>query len=88
MSQRKLPSVEKAEAPKTVAMERGMASCSVNSPSIVKRGTSTAPPPMPAAEARTVARKTATEHWMSDRPRGKSESDSPGPERRGGRKRT
>ena len=30
--QRKLPSVEKADAPKTVAIESGMASCSVKSP--------------------------------------------------------
>ena len=49
----------RTEEPKTVAMESGMASCSVNSPRRVKRGTSTAPPPMPAADASTVATKMA-----------------------------
>ena len=64
-SHKKLPNVEKAEAPKTVAMESGMASCSVNSPIIVKSGTSTAPPPMPAADASTVAQKMPIAQLMS-----------------------
>lgn len=52
------------------------ASCSVNSPSKVKSGTRTAPPPMPAAEASTVAAKTAMPQLMSFCPMGKSPSFS------------
>lgn len=71
-----MPSVENAEAPKTVAIERGIASCSVNSPSIVNSGTSTAPPPTPAAEASTVAANTAIAHRTSVGPSEKGPSPS------------
>ena len=57
--------VDVVDAPKTVASESGIASCSVNWPSSVKSGTSTAPPPIPAADASTVARKMASAQRMS-----------------------
>lgn len=79
--------MENIDAPKTVAMERGIASCSVNSPSSVKRGTSTAPPPMPAADARTVATKIARAQTVSAWDGGQVRSVSSGVSRRGGWKR-
>lgn len=49
---------------------------SVNSPSIVKIGTRTAPPPMPAADAITVAKNMPIAHAMSALESGKTLSFS------------
>jgi hypothetical protein len=60
-----------AHPPKIVAMLSGIASCSVKPPSSVKSGTSTAPPPIPAADAITTAQKMAAVQASSQRPSGK-----------------
>ena len=51
-----------------------LTSCSLNSPNRVKSGTSTAPPPIPAAEANTVARFTPMAVFTSPGPNGKRPS--------------
>ena len=77
----------RTDAPNTVAIDNGIASCSVNSPSRVNNGTRTAPPPIPAADARTVAKKIANAQIVSVREGGKVKSASSGDSRLGAWKR-
>ena len=59
------PNTEKMDEPKMVDFDSGMASCSVKPPSSVKIGTKRDPPPMPAADERTVTMKVAQAVWRS-----------------------